>query len=179
MVRILDIGCGHNKHKGDPGDTVIGLDKTGVTGVDVVWDLEITPLPFEDKEFDRVVANDVLEHVQNIIPLLEDVYRILKVGGLFDVRCPFYTNSFSLTSLDHKHFFGWDSLNFNFPNPFKMKFSIEKRRLVFLPYPKGIFQKSANYFFSGIFNRVPELYQKTLAFLLPCGEIEYQLRKRE
>src|SRR4030043_363365 len=54
-MKILDIGCGLNKQKtSNRKDVVIGLDAVKVPGIDVVWNLEKTPLPFKKKEFNWV-----------------------------------------------------------------------------------------------------------------------------
>lgn len=59
----------------------VNVDITPHPCVDVVWDLEKTPLPFEDNSFDTVLATHVFEHITNLVPLVLDVRRILKPGG--------------------------------------------------------------------------------------------------
>jgi predicted SAM-dependent methyltransferase len=61
-MKILDVGCGNNKYKGNKGDIVIGIDKVKLKGVDVVHDIEKTPWPFKTNEFDCVICSHVLEH---------------------------------------------------------------------------------------------------------------------
>ena len=63
--RILDIGCGRNKLPG-----AIGLDQMRLPGVDVVSNLN-DRLPFADEEFEVVYSDQVLEHVPNLIGLIE------------------------------------------------------------------------------------------------------------
>jgi len=46
-MKILDVGCGTNKHPG-----AIGLDYNPRTGADVIHDLNEVPYPFPDDEFD-------------------------------------------------------------------------------------------------------------------------------
>ncbi len=51
-------------------------------------------LPFGSGEFDLVVANMVVEHLQNPVPVLREVRRVLKRGGRFlfhttNLQCPF------------------------------------------------------------------------------------------
>lgn len=45
-------------------------------------------LPFLDSQFDVVIADFVLEHIQDPIAFSDDVARILRPGGLFAARTP-------------------------------------------------------------------------------------------
>jgi predicted SAM-dependent methyltransferase len=71
---VLDIGCGKNKTPG-----AIGLDSRPFPGVDIVADLE-GKLPIPDNTYDVVYANQVLEHVYDLVGLMHELHRILKPG---------------------------------------------------------------------------------------------------
>lgn len=45
-------------------------------------------LPFNDGEFDRVFALEVMEHLRNVEACLKEVNRVLTVGGLFVLSVP-------------------------------------------------------------------------------------------
>lgn len=52
-------------------------------------DLSVLPFPASSSEFDLVVMNEVLEHLNfNSIPLLRELARVLKPGGLFYCATP-------------------------------------------------------------------------------------------
>lgn len=52
-------------------------------------DLSVLPFPAPSFEFDLVVMNEVLEHLNfNPIPLLRELARVLKPGGLFYCATP-------------------------------------------------------------------------------------------
>lgn len=95
-VRVLDYGCG-------AGQIVEELRKMGVDafGCDVFYEggersrsadpdllgkfirrMEGNAIPFDDKSFDFVVNNQVMEHVQDLDSVLADVQRVLKPGGI-------------------------------------------------------------------------------------------------
>lgn len=79
----LNVGCGRKIMSG-----YINLDMVIGPGVDVVANLEKPPLPFDDNIFDKIHAEDVLEHVNDIVAVVEELGRILKVGGTLWVRGP-------------------------------------------------------------------------------------------
>lgn len=65
------------------------LDINSEHNPDVVYDLNILPLPFGDAEFDEIHAYEVLEHLGRqgdwrfFFKEWSEYYRILKPGGLF------------------------------------------------------------------------------------------------
>jgi SAM-dependent methyltransferase len=83
--RILDVGCGHRKTPGS-----IGMDVLADSAADVLADLS-GPWPFQDHSFDRIVASHVLEHVPDVVHVMEEAYRVLRVGGRFLVRGPHFS----------------------------------------------------------------------------------------
>ncbi|MCS7212841.1 MAG: class I SAM-dependent methyltransferase [Candidatus Calescibacterium sp.] len=51
-------------------------------------------LPFKEEIFDIVLANQVLEHVENIENSIREINRVLKRSGFLYVRSPDYSRSF-------------------------------------------------------------------------------------
>ena len=91
--RVLDVGCGI-------GDFVNFRKQT--TGVDInpetvgfcrkqgldVFQMDINKLPFLSREFDGVLLDNVLEHIESPRSLIEEIYRVLKPSGTFLVGVP-------------------------------------------------------------------------------------------
>jgi len=80
---ILNIGCGF-KHNTD----AINIDINKATKPDIIVDLEDGKLPFEDNTFKVVYAYHILEHIKNLIPLMNEIYRVMKPGGGLFIKVP-------------------------------------------------------------------------------------------
>jgi predicted SAM-dependent methyltransferase len=61
---------------------------------DILWDLNVRPLPFEDNEFDEIHAYEILEHLgkqgdwRGFFEEFGEYWRILKPGGVLYATCP-------------------------------------------------------------------------------------------
>lgn len=126
MKKILNIGCGDKPIKG-----AINLDWIKQKGVDVVHNIEKTPWPFKKNEFDEVYAYNILEHVDNFMPIMEEIHRILKPNGLLIVSGPYYMHKDTFTDPTHRRGFTTKSFqyfekecNLNFYT--KARFRVEK-----------------------------------------------------
>ena len=75
-------------------ENVTTLDMNAEHNPDVVWDLNVRPLPFEDETFDEIHAYDVLEHIgrqgdyKGFFEEFGEYWRILKPGGLLVATVP-------------------------------------------------------------------------------------------
>lgn len=49
---------------------------------------DICNLPFKDNEFDVILCNHVLEHIPNDIKAIQELYRVLKKGGMAILQIP-------------------------------------------------------------------------------------------
>jgi len=95
-MRILDVGCGAGNmfhHLGRYGQ-VTGIENhpNPVTagqarGYDIRQG-DGRSLPFPPGEFDLVSALDVIEHNEEDVKMLEEMYRVLKPGGLVLITVP-------------------------------------------------------------------------------------------
>lgn len=102
--KVLDIGCGKEKLSG-----AVGLDMVAVPGVDVVHDLDELPYPFPDSEFDCIRMSHVLEHVKDVVKVMEEIYRIIKPGGIVEIITPHYTDDTSWRDITHRWHFHSES----------------------------------------------------------------------
>ncbi|MDD2753522.1 MAG: methyltransferase domain-containing protein [Candidatus Portnoybacteria bacterium] len=88
--RTLDLGAGSAKYRDiikDKATEYIALDMFPGEHIDVVGD--VLALPFEDGSFDTVISTQVLEHVEKPWVMIEEIFRVLKSGGICVLSCPF------------------------------------------------------------------------------------------
>lgn len=88
-MSVLNLGCGN-----EPVEGAVNHDLTRhADWVDVAHDLEITPWPWLYDRFDEVIAQDVIEHLHlGFIGFFDEVWRILRPGGLVRVRTPLWNS---------------------------------------------------------------------------------------
>ena len=80
----LNLGCGYRKLEG-----YVNLDDRSIVEPDLLCDIS-NVLPYRDNEIDEVRAFDFLEHIPigKTVKVIEDIYRVLKPGGLFEHFTP-------------------------------------------------------------------------------------------
>lgn len=98
--RELLMGCGSRTKKDistkgkETFSNVTRLDYNADHKPDIVWDLRVHPLPFEDDQFDEIHAYEVLEHLAQqgdykfFFAEWSEYWRIMKPNGLFFLSCP-------------------------------------------------------------------------------------------
>lgn len=83
----LEIGCGEKRPW---REDFVGLDRFPLDGVDFVFDLDSQePLPFEDNSFSLIYASHTLEHVRDLLPVMQELWRIAKPGGQLCILAPY------------------------------------------------------------------------------------------
>lgn len=100
------MGCGFDIKEG-----YVNLDMRKKEGVDVVHDLNKFPYPFKDNTFDYIYCVRTLEHLDDIVRIMEEVYRILKPGGRIFVRVPYFNHFNTYRDFTHRHAFTLDSFD--------------------------------------------------------------------
>lgn len=101
-TKTLDLGCGVQPRNPFQAEFVHGVDIRGNAGHHVISaDLFNQPIPYGNDSFDFVTAYDFIEHVPRtacengetrfpFIQLMDEIWRILKPGGLFLSHTPAY-----------------------------------------------------------------------------------------
>lgn len=116
MTRTLDLGCAEKPRNPFDADEVYGVDivDVGLENVRVV-DLVLDPIPFDDDYFDYVSAYDFIEHIPRLIyidrerrlpfvELMNEIWRVLKPGGVFLSHTPAYPSTQAFRDPTHVNF---------------------------------------------------------------------------
>jgi ubiquinone/menaquinone biosynthesis C-methylase UbiE len=93
----LDLGCGNKKKDGFTGVDIIAL-----SGVDVVCDLEKFPWPFEDNSVDEIHCSHYVEHTQDLVKFMDEVWRIAKPGAKITIVAPYYSSILAAQDPTHR-----------------------------------------------------------------------------
>jgi SAM-dependent methyltransferase len=173
--KILDLGCGTRKRPG-----AIGVDVSERTGADVIHDLNTFPYPFEDEAFDEIYLDNTLEHLDDVVRVIEEVHRLCRRGGQVTIVVPFFRSMWAFIDPTHKHFFTVGSFDYFDPGhptsaryPYSaVRFSCE--RIVFNETLKNSWLKSL---LLRVANRWPRGYEYYLSHLYPLDDITYRLRR--
>lgn len=97
----LNLGCGMRPKPG-----FFGVDLVEMDGVDVVADLNEGLPDLPDNSVDEIMTQHVLEHVQNFMPLMRELHRVVRPGGTIRITVPHYSNVFGFSDPTHVRFFG-------------------------------------------------------------------------
>lgn len=133
----INLGAGDDIREG-----FVNHDLAALPNIDVVHDLNQYPWPWESDSADEMIVKDVLEHLDELIPALEEIHRTLAPGGVAHIKVP-YWNGWSRHA-DPTHKRGFHELTFRFFDPSspycrqrhyysKARFSIEKEAFVLAP----------------------------------------------
>ena len=83
----LNLGCGKNRLPDH-----INVDRLADVKPDLVFDLNVTPWPWENDSVDEIYMSHVLEHLgettQTFLNIIVEIHRILKLAGKLTLRVP-------------------------------------------------------------------------------------------
>ena len=87
VPKKLNLGCGAIKLDG-----YVNVDISPHVNADQVVDLEQTPWPWKDNEFDHIIAKDIIEHLgetpRQFLNIIKEMYRVSRNGAVWEIQTP-------------------------------------------------------------------------------------------
>jgi glycosyltransferase involved in cell wall biosynthesis len=125
--RRLNLGCGL-----DIRPDYINFDGCPLPGVDVVASVDpfYPRLPFDDEEFDEIVAYHVLEHVANKAAIIEEIWRIARHNAVIKIKLPDRNHSDAFLDPTHLSYWEVDTIDFYLPGHLRSYYSSAKFSLL-------------------------------------------------
>jgi SAM-dependent methyltransferase len=111
-TKTLDLGCGLKPRNPFNADELFGIDIRPNENQNIkVTDLAIEAIPFPENHFDYVSAYDFIEHIPRVIynpsrrfcfiELMNEIYRVLKIGGTFASFTPAFPKEAAFVDPTH------------------------------------------------------------------------------
>ena len=168
QATTLNLGSGARRLDG-----AVNVDVTPVTGPDLVHDLNCYPWPFADNQFEKVVAHDVIEHLDDVAAAMGEIHRVCAPGAVVHISVPHFSSDGAYTDPTHRHYFGaftFDYFSEAHPLNFysRARFKNRSIRIVFRP-------TLVNKIVWRLANRFPRGYEQRWAWIFPAWFIAVQL----
>ena len=175
----IDLGCGDNKRK-----DFIGVDKVDLQGVDIVCDIDKGSLPLDDNSVEEIFSMHFMEHVDDVVAVMEELWRVSKNGARIVIAVPYFTSVGAFRDPTHKHFFTYETFDYftdsnRVPTFYsKAKFKIVKKRILFYPSNSNFYGKlrfAHMLPFQFIANLFPYFYEHSLLKLFSPRDLYVEL----
>lgn len=165
---VLNLGCGRKHVEG-----AINLDVTPDTNPDVVHDLNRRPWPLPEGHFREVLANDVVEHLEDVLATFEEIHRVSRDGAIVRVAVPHFSSGNAYTDPTHRHFFGYFTLDCFIEGDERSfythaRFRVRHRQIIFWP-------TLLNKIVWRLANRYPMWYELRWAWVFPALFLSFEL----
>lgn len=105
--RKLNVGSGPWKKVG-----YVNIDKLVHENVDIVHDLNIVPWPVEAASISHVYACNILEHLEDPVQIMEELWRIMPPDGTATIIVPYYNSTGAFRDPTHKRFFTESTMDY-------------------------------------------------------------------
>ncbi len=172
-MKKLNLCCGDDYQEG-----WVNVDLNKNSRCDVVHNLDIFPYPFQDDSFDYVRIIDGLEHLEDIIAVMEEVHRISTNGATVEIRVPHFSSLLSFTDPTHKHAFSTQSFDYltggfeNYHFYSHAQFELLETKLQFWKFHEitGI---------ASLMRKILPYYEKLFAFWFPAMLLTFRLKVKK
>jgi SAM-dependent methyltransferase len=173
--RVLELGCGFSKTPG-----AFGIDVIPGSNADLIHDLNVFPYPVADSSWDLIICRDVLEHVDDFVRTMEEIWRIGAPGAIVQVRAPFMSSVNYYSDPTHRRAFTSRSFDYFLEDRPASRLGYSKARFELLsceydseeiPQRHGFHAWALRWA-----NRNKAKYEDRYAFLYPVYNVSFELR---
>jgi SAM-dependent methyltransferase len=180
----VDLGSGPRPRPG-----FYALDQVEFDGIDIVADLNQPLELLPDDCVEHVFTSHALEHVDKLLPLLAEIHRITRPGGIIEIIVPHFSNPYYYSDPTHVRFFGLYTMNYfvdmdKQPDAHKVpalptstRFEIDSVSISF--YRFNLVDRLVVPFLRYFVNRTPaaqHFYELRLSRLFPAAELRFRMR---
>lgn len=167
-MKKLNLGCDYDYREG-----WVNLDFHRNLKCDVVHDLNKFPWPFKKNEFDFILANHVLEHLNDLPMVMKEIHRISKPGAIIRISVPYFNSYGAFCDPTHKRFFTWDTFSFfcklddrtGKVGYIDKMFRYKSRKLIWASSTKPIFKQICS-IMDWLVNLNPSFFEKRIPWLV-------------
>jgi hypothetical protein len=100
VPKRLNLGSGAQRLEG-----FLNVDVSPHVNADQIVDLETTPWPWKDSEFNHIVAKDILEHLgatpRKFLEIIKELYRVSRNGAVLEIQTPHWRSDNLLNDPTH------------------------------------------------------------------------------
>ena len=164
----VNLGCGAKKMAG-----FLNVDRVAGVGPDLVHDLNVHPYPMPDSAFDEICAYDVIEHVDDVLDFMGEIWRIGKPGATVRITTPHFSCANAFTDPTHQRQMGYGSLDYftqghQWSFYSDCRFEVRSRSMVFEP-------TLVNKVVGRLANAHPAAYERRWAWIFPAWFLYFEL----
>lgn len=169
--RVLDVGCGRNKFPGADG-----IDFAANSDADVRHDLNTFPYPLADSRYDVVLLRNVIEHLRDVVGLMEEVHRVGRPNADVVITTPHFSSVYSYQDPTHIRHLSLESMDYFTEGTRHSNFYSDRR---FRIVGRGLdFGKSFPFSLvaKALFGLSARKYEKHFAFVFPANSLWFHLQ---
>lgn len=168
----LDVGCGNSKIPG-----AVGIDLIPGPQIDVVHDLDQVPWPLESNAFQVIRLWSVVEHLRNLVAVMEEVHRVARPGAMVLIGTPHFSSANAYTDPTHVHFFSGRFLDYfiegtelqgHYGFYSRARFRLDERRVTLSPFWAGLG-------ITRLMNRMLPAYETYLCSIIRGADVQLKL----
>ena len=173
-MKILDLGCGNKKTDGSTG-----IDINPELGADIVHDLNVYPYPLGDNEYDMVICNDILEHLDDVVRTMDEIYRVSRNGCIVKIRVPYASGKYVFADPTHKRGFTKGSFDYfcEGTDAYRKGYTKSKFEKLSVEFEKVCFRNHwGDRFLVRMANRHKDYYETRFMYIFPIETVYFELK---